>query len=161
MNIIRGSVVGLAGAVGGGLLIWPAVTAADTPETELYKRDERSTELALADVDDDDSRDRDRDTDTRSRNSRADTSRAAGKDTTGGVDRARAADATDDANERGPYVSRDTTDNTTGESIASRGSDVSRDFSQPSTVSRDQSRDVSRDDSDDSDDWSRDDSSVD
>lgn len=53
MNIIRGSVVGLAGAVGVGVLAWP--TAAAFADDELYvKRDERTAEMVALDDDDDD-----------------------------------------------------------------------------------------------------------
>jgi hypothetical protein len=59
MNILRGSVVGLSGLVGVGVLAWPSVTtAASADSDEVYKRDERVTELALvADDDDDDTND--------------------------------------------------------------------------------------------------------
>ena len=59
MNILRGSVVGLSGLVGVGVLAWPSVTtAASADSDEVYKRDERITELALvADDDDDDTND--------------------------------------------------------------------------------------------------------
>lgn len=67
MNILRGSVIGLAGVLGGGVLAWPAVTNADTPDQDfLYKRDERSVDLVLADDEDDDpTNDRARDRFTR------------------------------------------------------------------------------------------------
>ena len=59
MNIIRGSVYGLAGAVGAGVLAWPAAAAfADTNDDVYVKRDEQSREMvALDDDDDDDSND--------------------------------------------------------------------------------------------------------
>lgn len=54
MNIIRGSVVGLASAVGVGVLAWPAAAAfADTDEV-YAKRDEQVRELVTMDDDDDD-----------------------------------------------------------------------------------------------------------
>ena len=57
MNIIRGSVYGLAGAVGAGVLAWPTA-AAFAATDEVFKRDEQSRELvALDDDDDDDSND--------------------------------------------------------------------------------------------------------
>jgi hypothetical protein len=56
MSIIRGSVIGLAGAVGVGVLAWPAATAfADTDRDEVYvKRDEQTAEIVAVDDDDDD-----------------------------------------------------------------------------------------------------------
>jgi hypothetical protein len=70
MNIVRGSVVGLAGVVGAGVLAWPAASAfADTEE--IYKRDEQSRELVAVDDDDD-----------------ADTNTRTGKDTRTGASRA-------------------------------------------------------------------------
>jgi hypothetical protein len=54
MSIIRGSVIGLAGAVGAGVLAWPMATAsADTDEVRL-KRDEQATEIVAVDDEDDD-----------------------------------------------------------------------------------------------------------
>src|SRR5688500_5693153 len=54
MNIIRGSVYGLAGAVGAGVLAWPAAAAfADTDEIYV-KRDEQTREMVALDDDDDD-----------------------------------------------------------------------------------------------------------
>ncbi|QIK65928.1 hypothetical protein G7072_05885 [Nocardioides sp. HDW12B] len=66
MNILRGSVVGLSGLVGVGVLAWPSVTtAASADSDEVYKRDERITELALvADDDDDDTNDNTNNTNT-------------------------------------------------------------------------------------------------
>ena len=66
MNILRGSVVGLSGLVGVGVLAWPSVTTAASADTdEVYKRDDRITELALvADDDDDDTNDNTNDTNT-------------------------------------------------------------------------------------------------
>ncbi len=66
MNVLRGSVVGLSGLVGVGVLAWPSVTtAASADSDEVYKRDERITELALvADDDDDDTNDNTNDTNT-------------------------------------------------------------------------------------------------
>ena len=51
MNIIRGSVIGLAGAVGVGMLAWPATAYGDDV---LFKRDEDSVEMVAVDDDDDD-----------------------------------------------------------------------------------------------------------
>lgn len=66
MSIIRGSVIGLAGAVGVGVLAWPAATAfADDDRDELYvKRDEQTAEMVAVDDDDDD----DSNDDTNSKN---------------------------------------------------------------------------------------------
>jgi hypothetical protein len=61
MNIARGSVIGLAGLVGAGVLAWPSV--AGTTADGYLKRDEQETDLVLVDDSDDDSGD-----DTRSRN---------------------------------------------------------------------------------------------
>ena len=81
MRIIRGSVVGLAGAVGAGVLAWPAVAGPETDEVYL-KRDEQTGELVTVDdgeLDDEDdlilaadtrSRDNTRSRNTRSRASR-------------------------------------------------------------------------------------------
>ena len=58
MNIIRGSVVGLAGAVGVGVLAWPAAAAfADTEEIYLKRDDQTREVLAVDDDDDDDTND--------------------------------------------------------------------------------------------------------
>ena len=57
MSIIRGSVIGLAGAVGAGVLAWPAAAAFadDSDRDELYvKRDEQTAEMVAVDDDDDD-----------------------------------------------------------------------------------------------------------
>ena len=51
MNIIRGSVIGLAGTVGAGMLAWPATAYGDAV---LFKRDEDSVEMVAVDDDDDD-----------------------------------------------------------------------------------------------------------
>ena len=51
MNPLRGSVIGLAGLVGAGVLTWPALS---TPSADGYlKRDEQETDLVLVDDDDD------------------------------------------------------------------------------------------------------------
>lgn len=52
MNIIRGSVVALAGTVGVGVLAWPTVSAA--ADEVYYKRDDGSVELVAVDDDDND-----------------------------------------------------------------------------------------------------------
>lgn len=64
MSIIRGSVIGLAGAVGAGVLAWPAAAAfADDDRDELYvKRDEQTAEMVAVDDDDDDDSNDDTDT---------------------------------------------------------------------------------------------------
>ena len=54
MNIIRGSVYGLAGAVGAGVLAWPAAAAFADSDAVYAKRDEQSRELVALDDDDDD-----------------------------------------------------------------------------------------------------------
>ena len=83
MNIIRGSVIGLAGVIGGGVLAWPAVTSADTPDQDfLYKRDERSVDLVLADDDLDDDPTNDR---TRDRFTRGDVTNGTRNDVTNGT----------------------------------------------------------------------------
>lgn len=63
MNPLRGTVIGLAGLVGAGLLAWPTLAAGDTEDA---KRDEQETELVT--VQDDDDRDRDRDRDATNTN---------------------------------------------------------------------------------------------
>jgi hypothetical protein len=71
MRIARGTVVGLAGAVGAGVLAWPAVAGPDTDEVYL-KRNEQSGELVTVDDDDlDDEDDLQLVADTRSRDSRS------------------------------------------------------------------------------------------
>lgn len=61
MNIIRGSVIGLAGAVGAGVLAWPAAAYADDV---LFKRDDDSVEVVAVDDHDDDDTNDDNDTNT-------------------------------------------------------------------------------------------------
>lgn len=52
MNPLRGSVIGLAGLVGAGVLAWPTLS---TPSADGYlKRDEQETDLVLVDDGDDD-----------------------------------------------------------------------------------------------------------
>ena len=75
MRIARGSVVGLAGAVGAGVLAWPTAAAfADTGQV-WAKREEQAVELvAVSDDDEDDTNARDtRSRDTRSRDTRSGT----------------------------------------------------------------------------------------
>ncbi|HET6563165.1 MAG TPA: hypothetical protein VFG72_14925 [Marmoricola sp.] len=68
MNALRGSVIGLAGVVGAGVLAWPAASAfADT--AEVYQRDDQTPELVT--VDDDDDGDSNRLTNTNTGPSRA------------------------------------------------------------------------------------------
>lgn len=51
MNPLRGTVIGLAGLVGAGVLAWPTLT---TSSADGYlKRDEQETDLVLVDDDDD------------------------------------------------------------------------------------------------------------
>jgi len=75
MRIIRGSIVGLAGAVGAGVLAWPAVAGngAERQADDVYlKRNEQAGELVT--VDDDELEDDDElqlVADTRSRNTRS------------------------------------------------------------------------------------------
>lgn len=58
MGIIRGSVVGLAGLVGVGMLAFPLASTATDREAAFLKRDEQATDLVLvADDDDDDTND--------------------------------------------------------------------------------------------------------
>ena len=90
MRIIRGSIVGLAGAVGAGVLAWPAVAGPDVDRQtdELYlKRNEHAGELVT--VDDDELEDDDDElllvADTRSRNTRSRMSRASRDNTRSNV----------------------------------------------------------------------------
>jgi hypothetical protein len=55
MNPLRGSVIGLAGLVGVGVMAWPTLGVA-TADGYL-KRDEQEVDLVLVDDDDDDSND--------------------------------------------------------------------------------------------------------
>ena len=65
MRIIRGSVLGLAGLVGMGMLAFPLASVAGDREAAFLKRDEQGSDLVLvADDDDDDSNDDSNDTDT-------------------------------------------------------------------------------------------------
>jgi hypothetical protein len=65
VNVLRGSVIGLAGAVGAGILVWPVAASAVSDE-EFYKRDESTAELVAVDDDDnDDTNDPATGTDTR------------------------------------------------------------------------------------------------
>jgi hypothetical protein len=89
MRIIRGSIVGLAGAVGAGVLAWPAVAGngADRQADDVYlKRNEQAGELVT--VDDDELEDDDElhlVADTRSRDSRSRASRASRDNTRSNV----------------------------------------------------------------------------
>jgi hypothetical protein len=83
MRIARGTVVVLAGAVGAGVLAWPAVAGPDADEVYL-KRNEQSGELVTVDDDDlDDEDDLQLVAETRSRatRSRNDRSRATNDNT--------------------------------------------------------------------------------
>lgn len=90
MRIARGSVIGLAGLVGAGVLAWPAVGATSASDQVYVKRQEADVELVAYDDEDDDDtgakklqRDtRSRDTDTRSRVSRQSRSNQASRDAT-------------------------------------------------------------------------------
>ena len=102
MRIARGSVIGLAGAVGAGVLAWPAAAAYADTEQVRAKRDEHSIELvAVSDDDDDDTNDRasrdraSRDRDTRTRDTRT-------RDT-----RSRTGNSNDATGSRHTAVSRD------------------------------------------------------
>jgi hypothetical protein len=53
MNVLRGSVVGLAGLVGAGMLAWPASTAFAEGDEVYFKRDEQGKELVAVEDDDD------------------------------------------------------------------------------------------------------------
>lgn len=65
MSIIRGSVLGLAGLVGAGLLAVPVASIATDREAAFLNRDEQGEDLVLvADDDDDDSNDDSTDTNT-------------------------------------------------------------------------------------------------
>ena len=94
MRIIRGSIVGLAGAVGAGVLAWPAVAGngAERQADDVYlKRNEQAGELVT--VDDDELEDDDelqlvadtRSRNTRSRNTRSRASRASRDNTRSNV----------------------------------------------------------------------------
>ena len=91
MRIIRGSIVGLAGAVGAGVLAWPAVAGpgADRQADDVYlKRNEQAGELVT--VDDDELEDDDElqlVADTRSRDTRSRVSRASRDNTRSNVTR--------------------------------------------------------------------------
>ncbi len=54
MNILRGSVIGLAGAVGGGVLAWPAASSLVASDEVYLKREEQVADLVLVSDDDDD-----------------------------------------------------------------------------------------------------------
>ena len=75
MNILRGSVFGLAGLVGVGVLAWPAAAAAGDREA-AYKRDEGTSELVLVTDDDDDDTNDDTGTNTGSSRSTNDGTRS-------------------------------------------------------------------------------------
>ncbi|WP_148575240.1 hypothetical protein [Nocardioides caldifontis] len=78
MRIIRGSIVGLAGAVGAGVLAWPAVAGPDTKADEVYlKRNEQAGELVTVDDDElDDDDELQLVADTRSKNTRSKATRS-------------------------------------------------------------------------------------
>ena len=107
MRIARGSVIGLAGAVGAGVLAWPAAAAYSDTERVWAKRDEQSIELVTGSDDDDDdtndraSRDRaSRDRDTRTRDTRT-------RDTRTRDTRSRTGNSNDATGSRHTAVSRD------------------------------------------------------
>ena len=108
MRIARGSVVGLAGLVGAGVLAWPAVGSA-APSDEVYlKRQETDVELvAFDDEDDDDTVAKKLQRDTRSKDTRSKATRS--KDTRSRVtQQSRSKQASRDAtNSRASRVSRD------------------------------------------------------
>jgi hypothetical protein len=54
MNIIRGSVIGLAGAVGAGVLAWPVAAVADNDEVYVKRQE---LDASLVDLDDEDDED--------------------------------------------------------------------------------------------------------
>ena len=98
MRTARGSVIGLAGAVGAGVLAWPAAAAFADTEQVWAKRDEQSIELvAVSDDDDDDTNDR---RDARSRDTRSRETRS--RDT-----RSRTGNSNDHTGSRHTAVSRD------------------------------------------------------
>ena len=68
MNILRGSVIGLAGVVGAGVLAWPVMSSASGDTEEVYKRDEQNLELVTVDDEDDDDTNDPRVTNTRADN---------------------------------------------------------------------------------------------
>jgi hypothetical protein len=73
MNILRASVIGLAGVVGAGVLAWPAMSAASGDTEEVYKRDDQTPELVTVDDQDDDDTNGTRVTDTRDNDTRDNT----------------------------------------------------------------------------------------
>jgi len=81
MNILRGSVVGLAGLVGVGVLAWPASAVWAATDDVAYKRDEHSTDLVLAADDDDDDDTNARDTRSNTGNTGTRKSRASNDNT--------------------------------------------------------------------------------
>ena len=111
MRIARGSVIGLAGAVGAGVLAWPAAAAYADTEQVRAKRDEHSIELvAVSDDDDDDTNDRasrdraSRDRDTRTRDTRTRDTRT--RDTRSRDTRSRTGHSNDATGSRHTAVSR-------------------------------------------------------
>ena len=111
MRIARGSVIGLAGAVGAGVLAWPAAAAYADTEQVRAKRDEQAIELVAVSDDDEDTNDDDtndrasrdrasRDRDTRTRDTRT-------RDTRSRDTRSRTGNSNDATGSRHTAVSRD------------------------------------------------------
>jgi hypothetical protein len=81
MSIIRGSVIGLAGAVGVGVLAWPATAALTDNHDEVFiKRDEQTVEMVAVD-DDDDADSKDKTNDKTNTNSKTGASKATNDNT--------------------------------------------------------------------------------
>jgi hypothetical protein len=84
MNILRGSVIGLAGVVGAGVLAWPVMSSASGDTEEVYKRDEQNLELVTVDDEDDDDTNGTRVTTTRDNHTRDKNTRDNTRDDTQG-----------------------------------------------------------------------------
>jgi hypothetical protein len=101
MNIIRGSVIGLAGAVGAGVLAWPVAAVADNDEVSFKRQEVDASLVALDDEDDDDTNARKAGKDTGSRDQASrDTRSKASK-------QSRSKKSRDKTNSRKSKVSRD------------------------------------------------------
>lgn len=74
MNPLRGSLIGLAGLVGVGVMAWPTVGASSADG--YLKRDEQETEIVLVDDDGDDSNDTSRSRNTGISNPTSDNTRS-------------------------------------------------------------------------------------
>ena len=131
MRIARGSVVGLAGAVGAGVLAWPTAAAFADTQQVYAKREEQAVELVtVTDDDDDDTNDRagrdraSRDRDTRSRNTRSRTGNS--NDATGSRHTAVSRDRDRSRGDRTRDWTRDGAGDRTRDRSAGRTNDRSR-----------------------------------